>query len=335
MLVGRKEGEMANGPDFIVDPSGNVRDVRHLKDSSSGRASGGTPPPSRPVGDNLAGDFYRGKTVQVSYPSAPRSKSNFYWIPIPIGLIITIVVALLNALGVSTTGNGISERDYQEFESAERNYSLGFYTLALEDYSNVIESNPKLGAAYNNRGLVYGDVGEYEQALADFTKAIELLPRSPIPYNNRGITYFAQGDTERALRDLGQAIELDDNYAPARFNRGLIHYGQGDFTAALTDLDLAIKHSPEEPWRYQYEATISADRAFLKDLNKRMELTDRTVDLPEAYYWRALVYLAQGEPDRATADLTKALTLAPNQEQEQKIQEMLEMLNMYPSPPES
>jgi tetratricopeptide (TPR) repeat protein len=326
---------MTNGPDFIVDPSGNVRDVRHLTSSSSGGASGGTPPPSNPTGDNLAGNFYRDHVVQVSYPSVTRSKSNYYWIPIPIGLIITIIVALLNALGVNTTGNGISERDYQEFESAERNYSLGLYSLALQGYNNVIASNPKLAAAYNNRGLVYEDLEKYEQALSDFTKAIELLPRSPIPYNNRSITYFALRDTERALRDLSKAVELDANYAPAYFNRGLVHYGQGSFTAALTDLDLAIKLSPEEPWRYKYKATVSADRAFLKDLNKRMELTDRTVDLPEAYFWRALVYMAQGEPDRATADLMKALTLAPNQEQEQKIQEMLEILNMYSSPLES
>jgi tetratricopeptide (TPR) repeat protein len=319
-------------PDFIVDPSGNVRDVRHSKNSSSGGASGGTPPPSNPTGDNLAGDFYRGHVVQVSYSSAARSKSNYYWIPIPIGLIITIIVALLNALGVNTTGNGISERDYQEFQSGESHYLAGRYALALDAFNNVIESNPKLGAAYNGRGLVYGDMGKYEQALADFTTAIELQPHSPIPYNNRGITYFALQDTERALRDLDKAIELDANYAKVYFNRGLVYYGQGDFTAALTNLDLAIKHSPEEPSRYKYEATVSPKRGFLKDLDEQMELTDRTVDLPEAYYWRALVYVAQSDPDRATADLRKALTLGPNQEQEQKIQEMLEILNMYLSP---
>jgi tetratricopeptide (TPR) repeat protein len=323
---------MTNGPDFIVDLSGNVRDVRHSKNPPSGGASGGTPPPSRPASDNLAGDFYRGKTVQVSYPSATRSKSNFYWIPIPIGLIITIIVALLNALGVNTTGNGISERDYQEFESAETHYLHGQYALALEGFNNVIKSNPKLGAAYNGRGLVYGDMGQYQQALADFTKAIELLPRSPIPYNNRGITYFALRDTERALRDLDKAVELGKDYAKAYFNRGLVYYERDDYGAALSNLDQAIHYSPEEPWRYQMKATIGAERNFLKELDDRMELTDRSVDLPEAYYWRAMVYAAQGEAERATADLEKALTLAPNQEQEQKIQEMLEILNMYSSP---
>jgi tetratricopeptide (TPR) repeat protein len=322
-------------PDFIVDPSGNVRDVRHLRNSSSGGPSGGTHTPSRPASDNLAGDFYRGRVVQVSHPPTTRSGSNFYWIPIPIGLIITIIVALLNGLGVHTTGNGISERDYNILESAEDHYLNGQYALALQDYDSVIKSNPKLGAAYNGRGLVYGDMGEYEKALADFAKTIELLPHSPIGYNNRGITYLALLDDERALRDLNKAIELGKDYAKAYFNRALVYYGQGDFTAALSDLDQAIRYSPEEPLRYKYRATLGPGRNFLEDLDKQMELTDRTVDLPEAYYWRALVYVAQGESDRATADLMKALTLAPNQEQEQKIREMLEMLNMHFSSLES
>lgn len=172
---------------------------------------------------------------------------------------------------------------------------------------------------------------EHEKALADFTKTIELLPHSPVGYNNRGITYLALLDDERALRDLDKAIELGQDYAKAYFNRALVYYGQGNLAAALSNLDQAIKYSPEEPLRYNYRATLSPGRDLLLDFEKRMELTDRTVDLPAAYYWRARVYVDQGDFEQAIRDLEKANQLGPDAHQALEIEDLLEMLTVYRS----
>ena len=43
---------------------------------------------------------------------------------------------------------------------------------ALGDFDRAIELNPWHADAYNNRGIVYYELGEYEKALAEYDRAI-------------------------------------------------------------------------------------------------------------------------------------------------------------------
>ncbi len=164
---------MPQKPGFIVDPSGNVRDVRgqnYIQDSqfSSQRPEPGSSQPGR--------DGHTGPTR-----GTPGGI-----ILIPIGLIITLIVAFLRMVSGQGQTNTYSESDVNSLNMGLHYYDQGDYEMALIEFNMVIRSQPNMGEAYNDRGLTYTAMGETEKAIADFNKAIELLPDPAVSYSNRG-----------------------------------------------------------------------------------------------------------------------------------------------------
>ena len=76
---------MADKPDFIVDPSGNARDVRGQKHSQGTNGSSQTPG----AGPSSSSTDFRSYT-----PSSQRAQSVPRVIFIPIGLILTLIMAV-------------------------------------------------------------------------------------------------------------------------------------------------------------------------------------------------------------------------------------------------
>ena len=81
------------------------------------------------------------------------------------------------------------------------------FTEAIAEYDAAIRLNPQYAPAYNNRGIVYDDLGEFERAIADFDEAIRLAPKGALVYNNRGGVYFKLGQYQRAIQDYNEAIK--------------------------------------------------------------------------------------------------------------------------------
>ncbi|WP_024971329.1 tetratricopeptide repeat protein, partial [Microcystis aeruginosa] len=65
--------------------------------------------------------------------------------------------------------------------------------LALSDYNQAININPRLALAYSNRGLLYRQQEKPDLALAEFNKALNINPRLAEAYNGRGLLYDVQG----------------------------------------------------------------------------------------------------------------------------------------------
>lgn len=72
---------------------------------------------------------------------------------------------------------------------------------------------------FNNRGVVYGDMGNYDRAIADYDQAIRLKPNDADSFINRAITYRKKGDYDRAIADYDEAISLKPDYKRAIDNR--------------------------------------------------------------------------------------------------------------------
>lgn len=83
----------------------------------------------------------------------------------------------------------------------------GDYILAIEDNTKAIELLPDPGL-YNNRGLVYIELGKYSFAIDDFSECIILDPRDWRCYYNRGIAYYAIGEYDKAELDFSMAQSL-------------------------------------------------------------------------------------------------------------------------------
>lgn len=81
---------------------------------------------------------------------------------------------------------------------------------AIKLYNEAIQLKPDFSWAYNNRGIVYYNLGKYQQAIADCSKAIELNPKFAEAYQLRSLSYKKLGNIAKANADFVTAKELGD-----------------------------------------------------------------------------------------------------------------------------
>ena len=84
--------------------------------------------------------------------------------------------------------------------------SLGEYKSAISDFTTAIKLDPDYPAAYNNRGVAYGNLGEHRSAISDYTTAIKLDPDYAKAYRNRGVAKANAGLSY--CSDFKKACEL-------------------------------------------------------------------------------------------------------------------------------
>jgi tetratricopeptide (TPR) repeat protein len=110
---------------------------------------------------------------------------------------------------------------------------------AIADFSKVIDrGGPWSVMAYTNRGLVLQDGKQYDKAIEDFTKVIEMDPRNAPAYCARGLALAFKGQFNRSIEDINRSIELNPKI-PAAYNvRGMV-YAQIGNPRAIADFQKA------------------------------------------------------------------------------------------------
>lgn len=79
---------------------------------------------------------------------------------------------------------------------------------AIEYLNNFIKLKPKEAAAYYNRGVAYGELGQNQRAIEDYNRAIRLNPDLAPAYNNRAIAYLNQGNKKQGCLDAQKACKF-------------------------------------------------------------------------------------------------------------------------------
>jgi tetratricopeptide (TPR) repeat protein len=93
----------------------------------------------------------------------------------------------------------------------------GDYQGAIEDLSRALELDPLEPATLlRSRGLAWMRLGELERALQDTDEALRLAPHDAVAFNNRGVIYRDLGNFEQAEADFRQAIAIDPNLSNPR-----------------------------------------------------------------------------------------------------------------------
>jgi len=97
---------------------------------------------------------------------------------------------------------------------------------------------------YYARGIARYLADDVAGAIADFTEALQLDPLLAAAYVGRGMT---RDDPTDALADYSDAIRADPDYVQAYYNRGLLRATTGDYAGAIEDFTQVLQRQPSYP----------------------------------------------------------------------------------------
>jgi tetratricopeptide (TPR) repeat protein len=143
-----------------------------------------------------------------------------------------------------------------------------------------------------------------------FTKALELNPKLVAAYEQRGLLYYFQGKYDKVIQDYQTYLDLAPEKAEAYRMLGLGYLKNGDYEPAIAHFTRAIELEPQHPAGYAYRAEAnrlcSKDDEAIRDSTAAVELRGDTRAKSEAYKTRARVYRKIGLMDLAVADTRSA-----------------------------
>ena len=73
----------------------------------------------------------------------------------------------------------------------------------------MLQLNPNLAEAYNNRGNAYAQgKQQYDRAIADYNQALALNSNLAEAYNNRAVAWFFKKDYDKAWADVRRCRQV-------------------------------------------------------------------------------------------------------------------------------
>jgi tetratricopeptide (TPR) repeat protein len=94
----------------------------------------------------------------------------------------------------------------KHLESGMRALAAGDFTLAIQEFTVLVETSPEYAEGWNKRATAYYLRGEYRASLEDVRQTLRLEPRHFGALSGRATMLLHLGDTAGALRTL-QALE--------------------------------------------------------------------------------------------------------------------------------
>lgn len=187
---------------------------------------------------------------------------------------------------------------------------IGIWKNGYVLWNYVIEKDPGIPRAYNNRGIIYKKMGLLNNAIEDYNRAIALDPFCYEAYYNRGRAVSAMGRPDQAIEDYGRAIAVNPSYVEAYNYRGMAFDDLGRPDKAIEDYDRAIALDRSYYKAYHNKGTLFGktgmpDKAIAA-FNDSLAIAPDDAD---AYYGRGVVYASIGRNDSALEDFNKAILL--------------------------
>ena len=190
------------------------------------------------------------------------------------GRIPIYLVALLLLHALPLHADEATDYLNRGLKSSMTNRKIEFFTKALE-------LNPKLAAAYEQRGLLYYYQGKYDKVIQDYLAYLDVAPEKAGAYRMLGLGYLKNGDCEPAIAHFTRAIEMEPQH-PAGF-----------------------------AYRAEANRLCGKDEEAIRDCTTAVELRGDERARSEAYKTRARIYRKMGLMDLAVADTRAAWQADP------------------------
>ena len=172
---------------------------------------------------------------------------------------------------------------------------------------------------------------QYAEARAKYMEAIGMIEDVTIhPPILMGVarTYYAEENKEQAMSTLSEILVIEPANQDALKLMATFLLAEGREEEAQTYIDQITDENYKPDPNSLLNLGIQAFNAG--EMEKAQSYFDRVVadnaELPDAYYYRGLVYLNQGETEKAKADFQKVIDLDPNHPKAAESQEFIDAL---------
>lgn len=202
------------------------------------------------------------------------------------------VIAACTQILNTTRDKSVLERAYNRRGLAYE--SLEQFSLAVDDFTQVIRLNPKIAGYFDNRQRVLSSLGRFDEALTDANTAVKMAPTYPFVFHGRGAVYANLSRYNLAIQDFNTALSINPSDAPLLVDRGKVYRTIGLIDNAMDDFNRAH----------------DVDPSFVGALRER-----------------GLTYQRLGKFDAARDDLLQVLASKPEGEQDTDVVTALQQLS--------
>jgi tetratricopeptide (TPR) repeat protein len=190
------------------------------------------------------------------------------------------------------------------FCNGTRAFDQKLWALTITDETKAIQRDPRLYAAYVNRGAAYAHEGNFQADIADQTQAIAMAGK----YD--GGSYSDTVSNDNPLKPHPTPVVIYPAYA----NRAEAYVSTGQYALAVADDSEAIALNPSRPSLYNDRCWARAKQGdlanALQDCNHGLVLAPENAEILGS---RGYVYLKMQNYDTSIADYNAALAIAPKQ----------------------
>ncbi len=216
-----------------------------------------------------------------------------------------------------------------EVEYDNGHHLVDFLPEAEKRYRSVkrISDTRALAHYHNNLGVDALASGDVEQAFAAFSRALATDARFGYAWTNLGVAQRRAGDFEAAEASHQRSLELNRNEPAALANLASLYLAQG-FTDKAAPLQRQVDdHLDRNPFHHYRQGTASARDGDLDTAIRRFRDAARRMPQESEFHAALGEALARaGDSEKARKSLEKALDLAEDAQERERLKEQLAAL---------
>jgi len=224
--------------------------------------------------------------------------------------------------------NAIQYREYAPYyaERGDCYYTQHDYRRALNDYESALDLKPNSPDYLRKKSNALYRLNRLSDAQETIEEASKLDPNDQFiqkrkdfyesdgvksaNHTKQGIELLKAGRYEEAILEFTEAIRLNSDESANFYDRALCYHNLGQFEDALKDYNEVLIRQRDHIKSYN---AIGAIQYHLKRFDESLRTVKTLLKLdpgnPEAYYNRALVYLAKDLRSEALSDARQACSL--------------------------
>lgn len=241
--------------------------------------------------DAATADYDRAIALSPKYVWALHQRASTKLLKKDIGGVIADYTSLA-AIDPSKAQNWFDLAFYKAFYD-------GRFEESLPDFNRAIELDPKLAAAFWERGLVFLGLGRVTEAVDDFRKTVELAKpgetTADVGWLSLWMAQARSGKQELASKDVAAYLKIRDAAKATDSHLLSLRFFAGEFNEAeFFRLAEAAKPGSKESDRVYSFFMVGMKRLGAADRSGAAKFFEKCIQLSEKsgwYYWNALYEL--------------------------------------------